>query len=218
MIVAIDGPAGAGKSTVARMIAEKLDITLIETGAIYRAVGLRASQRGVDFGDEAALTELAAQLKIRFRFEGGRNHVYVDDEDVSDALRRPEVSAAASAVSPHRGVRAALLELQRDLGRAADVVMEGRDIGTVVFPNADHKFFVTASAEERARRRCNELRGKGEDADFDTVLAEIVERDHRDSTRAVAPLRPAGDAIQVDTTTMSIHEVVDHVLALIRVR
>lgn len=218
IVVALDGPAGAGKSTVARLVAERAGLALVDTGAIYRSVALEAVRRKVSVDDGEALAVIAAELaqSLRFAMVEGKNHVFLGAEDVSAAIRTPEVSAAASAVSRHPPVRAALLELQRALGRKEPgAVLEGRDIGTVVFPEARVKAFVTASPEERARRRMKELGEKGLEEPFDKVLAEIVARDKQDSERAVAPLKPAVDAKIVDTTDKTLDEVVSEVLALV---
>lgn len=210
LVVAIDGPAGAGKSTIARKVAERTGLSLVDTGAIYRALALAAKRAGVAPDDAEGLAALASSLPISFEMKGGENRVRLGDEDVSDAIRVPEVSMLASQVSKHLPVRAQLLELQRELGRAG-AVLEGRDIGTVVFPDAAVKVFLTASAEERARRRAEQLAEKGQAQPFDQVLAEIVERDRQDESREVAPLKPAPDAEIVDSTYMTEDEVVSFI-------
>ena len=210
-IVAIDGPAGAGKSTVSQRVAETLHFTLVDTGAIYRCVGLAAQRAGVDPADGAAVGAVARAQTIRFCFQAGVNEVFLNDERVSDLIRTPEVSQWASKVSALGPVRDALLDLQRSLGRAhpAGAVLEGRDIGTVVFPDAELKVFLTATVEERARRRVEQLEAKGEAADLAAVRESIAERDARDMGRAQAPLRRADDAHELVTDGMTIDAVVE---------
>jgi cytidylate kinase len=217
-VVAIDGPAGAGKSTTARMLAERLGYSLLDTGAIYRALALTARAAGVSWQDGPGVATLAAQLDIRFRFLEGVNRVYLGAADVTTDIRAPEISDGASRVSALPEVRAALLELQRRLGADGGVVVEGRDVGTVVFPEAGAKFFLTATATERAHRRATELRAAGRVVDDQAVLNDIVTRDERDTNRAVAPLRKADDAVQVDSDSMSPTEVVDQLFAEVRRR
>jgi cytidylate kinase len=206
VVVTIDGPAGAGKSSVAKLLARRLGYRLLDTGAIYRSVALVAKQTGVPWTDAKTCGQIARDLDIRFDFVGEKNHVYVGGEDVTSAIRTPDVSQGASQVSAHPEVRAGLLDLQRRLASGGGVVVEGRDTGTIVFPHADAKFFLTASEEERARRRVAELGGA---ADYDTTLREIRERDQRDASRDVAPMKPAEDALIVDSSTQTLEQVVD---------
>jgi cytidylate kinase len=208
VVVAIDGPAGAGKSTVSKRLAQRLGYRLLDTGAIYRSVALCARRQGVAWDDAAGCAKVARDLDIDFRFDGDVNHVFVAGEDVTGAIRTPEMSEGASKVSALPEVRAALLDLQRRLGAAGGVVVEGRDIGTVVFPDAEAKFFLTASPEVRARRRFEELRAAGKQVDEAQTLAEMIERDRRDETRAAAPLRQAPDAVLVDSSGVPVDEVV----------
>ncbi|HVV16241.1 MAG TPA: (d)CMP kinase [Polyangia bacterium] len=208
LIVAIDGPAGAGKSTAARLLAARLGYALLDTGAIYRTMALRARQRGIAWEDGQGVAALADDLDLTFRLDGQVNRVVANGEDVTGSIRTPEISDGASRVSALPQVRAALLGLQRRIGAAGGVVVEGRDIGTVVFPDAEAKFFLTATADERARRRVAELRAGGRLADLAETKAEILARDDRDSNRAAAPLRRAEDAVEIDSSTMGPDEVV----------
>ena len=204
--VAIDGPSGAGKSTLAKRLAKELGSLYVDTGAMYRSIGLFALRQGVDPKDEAAVTALLPQIQIELRYVNGAQRVLLCGEDVSEAIRAEEVGMATSAVSAHPPVRAFLLELQRGMARTHDILMDGRDIGTVILPNASVKIFLTASAEARATRRFRELQEKGVDTDFETVLEDIRRRDYQDSHRATAPLRQAEDAVLVDTSEMDLEE------------
>lgn len=215
VVVTIDGPAGAGKSTVAKLLARKLGYRLLDTGAIYRSVALIAKQRGIAWSDGSACAQLARDLDIRFELVGDKNHVFLAGEDSSAQIRSPEVSQGASQVSAHPEVRAALLELQRRLGAGGGVVVEGRDTGTIVFPHAQAKFFLTATEEERARRRVAEL---GPTADYASTLREIQERDQRDASRDVAPMVPAKDAVLVDSSAQTLEQVVDSLAAQVAAR
>lgn len=201
--IAIDGPSGAGKSTLARSIAAKLGYLYVDTGAIYRTIGLYALEHGVDPKDEAAVTATLPNIQVGLEYgEDGLQHMLLNGRDVTKDIRLPDVSLYASAVSAHPPVRAFLLEMQRKLARENNVIMDGRDIGTVVLPDADVKVFLTATAAERARRRCLELEQRGTPQPFEKVLAEIEERDYNDSHRATAPLRQAEDAVLLDTTEL----------------
>lgn len=218
IVVAIDGPAGAGKSTVSKRLTGLLGYRLLDTGALYRTVALVARRSGVDWADEAGLARVAADLDISFELEGMVNRVVLAGEDISAAIRTPDMSEGASLVSALPAVRAALLDLQRQLAGQGGVVAEGRDIGTVVFPGAQAKFFLTASDEERARRRVEELRAAGTEADLAATLADIRRRDERDSTREAAPLVCAPDAVLVDSSGLSIDDVVGQMLNVVRER
>ncbi len=218
VVVTIDGPAGAGKSSVAKLLARRLGYRLLDTGAIYRAVALTACARGIAWSDAGGCAAIARALDIRFDFVGDKNHVYLGDDDATAAIRTPEISQGASQVSAHPEVRAALLELQRRLGAGGGVVVEGRDTGTVVFPAADAKFFLTASAAERARRRVAELAAAGTVVDYTVTLREIAERDDRDAGRDVAPMVPAPDAVLVDSSAQTLEEVVDSLASVVEAR
>lgn len=218
MIIAIDGPAASGKSTVARALAQRLGAHYLDTGAMYRAVALIALERGVDLQDEAGVTGLARSVSIDFAHDNDSplpTAVLVDDVDVTLGIRAPEVDDAVSAVARMPGVREAMVAQQRRIAAEADaIVLEGRDIGTVVFPEAEVKVFLTASPEERARRRYAEMSDRGHRVDEGEVLTGIEKRDHADSSRAAAPLLPAPDAVTIDTTGLSIDQVIDSIAAL----
>lgn len=219
-IVAIDGPAGAGKSTVSRLLARRLGFSLVDTGAIYRSVALQARAEGIALDDDARLAPLLGRIHVAFRTVDGENHVFLDGRDVSAEIRAPDISMAASAVSSRQVVRDGLLQLQRRLALEAEggAILEGRDIGTVVFPDADAKFFLEASPVVRARRRYEELFQRGTESTLDAVLVEQTKRDHDDASRAIAPLRPADDAVRVDSTALPLSEVVRGLESLIRER
>jgi cytidylate kinase len=210
-IIAIDGPAGAGKSTIARAVASALGAVYIDTGAMYRAVALRAIRAGADLGDETVLTRLAEESAIEL---GAGGLVLLDGEDISQLIRTPGIAQAASKVSALPGVRRAMVALQRRMAESRSVVMEGRDIGTVVFPGAQVKIYLDASREVRAMRRVLEMRQKGMEADPEQVAADIRERDYRDSNRAEAPLTQAPGAVYVDTSPMGVDDVVSTLLRI----
>ena len=210
--VAIDGPAGAGKSTISKRLAKELGYIYVDTGALYRAIGLFALRHGADIHDSAAVVGLLAGIEIDLRFVGLEQRVFLCGEDVSDLIRTEAVSMAASAVSALPQVRDFLMETQRGLARRNNVVMDGRDIGTVVLPDADCKIFLTASPEERARRRYNELVAKGVAANYEVVLEDLKRRDYNDSHRETAPLKLADDGIEVDTTGLSLEGSVQKVI------
>jgi cytidylate kinase len=216
VIVAIDGPAGAGKSTIARRIADRLGFTYINTGAMYRAVALWALRNGTALDDMHRLERLALEAKIEFG--PGDGSVWLNGEDVTQFLYTPEVTAAASKVSVVPGVRRALLPRQREIAQKASVVMEGRDIGTVIFPEAQVKIFLDANPQERARRRADELRHRASPVGVDTVAAQLQERDDRDRTRPESPLMQAPDAVLLDTTELTVDEVEERILQLVRTR
>ena len=203
--IAIDGPSGAGKSTLAKALAQELGFLYVDTGAIYRTVGLAALGRGIDPSDAGGVAALLPQLSITMGYgEDGLQHMFLDGEDVTQAIRRNEVSAAASKAAAVPAVRDFLLEMQRSCARSHDVIMDGRDIGTVVLPGADLKIYLTAAPEARAERRCRELLERGQQADFEQVLSEVVERDRRDMERETAPLRQGSDAVVADTTDLDL--------------
>ena len=193
--VAIDGPAGAGKSTIARAAAAQLGFVYVDTGALYRTIGLAVCRRGIDGTDVPGILATLPEIQVGLTYQDGAQHVLLDGEDVSDAIRTPQISTYASQVSSVPEVRAYLLDLQRDLARRQSVIMDGRDIGTVILPNAKVKIFLTASPEKRAARRCAELREKGQDVTVEGILADMERRDALDASRAVAPLKQAEDAV-----------------------
>ncbi|KOO08563.1 (d)CMP kinase [Vibrio hepatarius] len=214
-VVTVDGPSGAGKGTLCMLLSKKLGFHLLDSGAIYRVLALAAIHHGVDLESEDALVPLATHLDVQFIAEGDLVKVILEGEDVSGELRKEETGMAASKVAALPRVREALLRRQRAFAEGVGLVADGRDMGTVVFPQAEAKIFLDASAEERANRRLKQLQGKGLDVKFDDLLREIQERDERDRNRPVAPLRPAEDALLLDSTTMSIDEVVEQALQYI---
>lgn len=218
MKIAIDGPSGAGKSTVAKALAARMGIIYVDTGALYRTVGYAALSRGIAPKDAAAVEALLPSLSVDVRYEDGVQCVYLNGENLGDRIRRPEISMAASDVSAIPAVRAFLLETQRDIARRNSVVMDGRDIGTVILPDADVKIFMVASDEARALRRTRELQEKGMTVNYEDVLREMRERDAQDSGRAIAPAVPAPDAIHLDNSGMTVEQSVEAVLAIIEQR
>jgi len=207
-IVTIDGPSGSGKSTISRELAARLGYTYLDTGAMYRAVGLAASRAGIDLDDNLAVAAVFDHFDLELLPGEGDTRVILNGEEISDAIRTAEMGLVASRVSALPLVRERLGELQRRLGRSGRVVTEGRDMGTVVFPEAAHKFYLDAGPEVRARRRTEQLKEKGEKADYETILAQIKKRDHDDSSRAISPLKPAADAYIIDSSDLDIDEVV----------
>jgi len=218
LIIAIDGPAASGKSTTAQLLAEKLGYVYIDTGAMYRACALKAKKMGIDINDEESIRELLDDIDIRIENHNSKNRIFLDGEDVSEDIRADDISALASAISAIPAVRYKMVELQRKMGEKGGVILDGRDIGTFVFPTAEVKFFLTASPEVRAKRRWLELQQKGINKDFSEVLADLVKRDNNDSQRALAPLKKADDAIEVDTSNMTIEEQTDCLYQIIRSR
>ena len=216
--VAIDGPAGAGKSTIAKAAAQKLNFVYVDTGAIYRTVGLAAKRSGYAADDRASVVAMLPSLVIDMRYVDGVQRMFLNDEDVSEAIRTPEASHYASNVAAMPEVRTYLMDMQRNMAARYNVLMDGRDIGTVVLPNANLKIFLTASAEERARRRYVQLQEKGTEQLYEEVLAEIIARDKRDSERETAPLKQAEDAIYLDTSDLTQEESIRAVVDLIEAR
>ena len=215
-VLTIDGPSGSGKGTISRAVAERLGWHYLDSGAIYRAVGLAAAWEGVDLSDAEAVAQCAARTEIRFETQGaGEPHVIVNGKDATRQLRMETAGAAASAIAAHPPVRSALVDLQHRFRRLPGLVADGRDMGTVIFPDAPYKVFLTASAEERAQRRYKQLKEKGVSVNLDSLLHEIAARDERDAGRAVAPLKPADDAVVVDSTGTPITEVIERVLSVL---
>jgi len=216
-VLTIDGPSGSGKGTISREVAHRLGWHYLDSGAIYRAVGLAAAWEGIDLSDAEAVAQCAARTEIEFRVvdAAGEPHVFVNGKDATRQLRTETAGAAASAIAAHPPVRAALVDLQKGFRRAPGLVADGRDMGTIIFPDAAYKVFLTASAEERARRRYKQLKEKGVSVNLDSLLHEIAARDERDAGRAVAPLRPADDAVVLDSTGTPITEVIERVLAVL---
>ncbi len=213
--IAIDGPAGAGKSTIAKAVAAKKGYVYVDTGAMYRAMALYFIRAGINADDEEKISASVDDIKVSIKYQDGMQHVILNDEDVTGFIRTEEVGNMASATSVYGAVRTKLVALQQELAKTTDIIMDGRDIGTVVLPNADVKVFLTASVECRAKRRFDELEAKGEKPDFDKIAKDIEDRDYRDSHREISPLKQAEDAVLVDTSNMTIDEVVNAIINLI---
>ena len=218
LIIAIDGPSGAGKSTITRLLADRLGYVFLDTGAMYRAVALAAQRKGVAADDDGALEEICRTIRISFVRNNGCCRVILDDEDVSEFIRNPEISLLTSRISARKVVREFMLRFQREMARDGGVILEGRDIGTIVFPDADVKFFLSASAEERGRRRYTELKAAGKDVDLRTTIAEVMQRDEQDVRREHAPLRRADDAVGIDSTLLTIDQVLERMERVVRER
>lgn len=214
--IAIDGPAGAGKSSTAKLVAKKLGYIYVDTGALYRTVGLYSIRKGIDTKDAEKVIATLPDVKVELKFVDGAQHVFLNGEDVSEAIRTPEASMGASNVSAIPKVREFLFDLQRKIAAENDCIMDGRDIGTVVLPNADVKIFLTTSVEERANRRYKEMIEKGEEADYNDILEDIKKRDYQDSHREIAPLKQADDAIYVDNAGQSLEYGADYLLNIIK--
>jgi len=212
MIITIDGPAGAGKSTVSRIVAKRLGYIYLDTGSLYRALAYKALKSKINVDDMEALDSLCSNISISLKNIDGQMKVYVDGEDVGDKLRTEELGLAASKISAFPVVRQRLLELQREAGARGGVVTEGRDMGSVVFPDADYKFYLDANIEERIKRRYKELKNKGDSSEFHSIRKDMLARDNQDSKREIAPLKPASSSIIIDSTKMSIPEVVENII------
>ena len=213
--IAIDGPAGAGKSTIAKALARTMDFVYFDTGATYRALAYFVVESELDPDDEQEISNQIPKAEVSIRYENREQQVYVNGKNVTAHLREEKIGNTASKISAYKAVRAQLLSLQQDIAKTTDIIMDGRDIGTCVLPNAQVKIFLTASVETRAKRRFKELMEKGENPDLEKIKQDIAERDHRDMTRAISPLKQAEDAVLVDTSDMSIEEVVKHILSVV---
>lgn len=218
LVIAIDGPSGAGKSTITRQLADRLSYVYIDTGAMYRALALAVQREGVPLDDEEKVLEVCRRAELSFRIDNGISRIILNGEDVADLIRTPEISLLTSFVASKKRVRELLLGKQREMGSGGGVILEGRDIGTVVFPDADIKFFLSATAAERGRRRYLELQARGEQVALETTIAEVVARDMQDENRDHAPLRQADDAVLVDSTGLSVSEVIDCMARIIEAR
>jgi len=217
-VITVDGPSGSGKGTISHAVARELGFHFLDSGALYRLLAYAAQQRGIALDEEPVLAKLAGELDIRFPADGETDAVLLDGQNVGGDIRTEAAGAGASKVAALPAVRAALLQRQRDFRQAPGLVADGRDMGTVVFPDAEAKFFLTASAQERARRRFNQLKEKGKESPFEEILADIEARDERDSSRSVAPLKPAEDALHIDTTSLDIPTTIERVLDRVKIR
>ena len=218
LTIAIDGPSGAGKSTVAKSLAKRLGYVYIDTGAMYRSVALKVKEKGISPEDRSALKALASSLHVTFATEGDQTHVFCDGEDITSAIRTPEISRLASFISKQKEVRKSLVQFQRKMGEEGGVVLEGRDIGTVVFPDADVKFYLDADRDERVRRRYDEMIQRGMEVDFRETKEALVQRDHDDMHRTHSPLKRANDALWIDSTHRSVEEVVEEMVCLVKAK
>ncbi len=218
LTIAIDGPSGAGKSTVARALAKRLGYIYIDTGAMYRSVALRVKEKSISPEDELALSRLASSLHITLTPESEQIRVFCDGQDVTEAIRTPGISRLASDISKQKGVREALVRMQREMGKEGGVILEGRDIGTVVFPDAEVKFYLDAESDERARRRYDEMVERGVRVDFKKTQEELMQRDHNDMHRAHSPLKKANDAVYIDSTYRSVEEIVEEMIRIVKSR
>jgi len=218
LTIAIDGPSGAGKSTVASSLGRRLGYLYIDTGAMYRSVALGIKEKGIFPGDELAVSQLASSLHITFVTGEEQTRIFCEGEDITEAIRTPEISRLASSISRQKGVREALVQMQREMGREGGVILEGRDIGTVVFPDADLKFYLDAEGDERVRRRYHEMVEKGVDIDFKEIERELVQRDHNDTHRNHSPLKKANDALFIDSTHRSVEEIVEEMVRIVKAK
>lgn len=215
--IAIDGPSGSGKSTVAKLLSEKLNVLYLDTGAMYRACAVKARDEGVDLNSAAMVDALAEKIRVTIAYVGGEQITYLDGKDVSKTIRENEISLLASKISAYRSIREKMVEAQREVARTNDCILDGRDVGTNVLPNAKFKFFVTASIEVRADRRFKELAARGETVDIETLKKEMQQRDYQDAHREISPLKQAKDAVLIDTSNLTVNEVLDKILSIVTV-
>lgn len=215
--IAIDGPSGSGKSTVAKLLSKKLNVLYLDTGAMYRACAVKARDEGVDLNNAAMVDALAEKIRVTVAYSGGEQITYLDGKDVSKTIRENEISLLASKISAYRSIREKMVEAQREVARTNDCILDGRDVGTNVLPNAKFKFFVTASIEVRADRRFKELAARGETVDIETLKKEMEQRDYQDAHREISPLKQAEDAVLIDTSNLTVNEVLDKILSIVTV-